>query len=64
MMQIGKSSYITISVLTKTYNIIDCLLIGSLFMSRIVKFFNFSYSLLDLIEDEMKLLVTVNKENN
>ena len=30
-------------------------------MSRIVKFFNLSYSLLDSIEDEMKLMVTVNK---
>ena len=30
-------------------------------MSRIVKFFNFSNSLLDSIEDEMKLVVTVNK---
>ena len=30
-------------------------------MSRIVKFFNFSYSLLDSIEDEMKLVVIVNK---
>ena len=28
-------------------------------MSRIVKFFYFSYSPLDLIEDEMKLVVTV-----
>ena len=30
-------------------------------MIRIVKFFNFSYSLLELIKDEMKLLDTVNK---
>ena len=30
-------------------------------MSYIVKFYNFSYSLLDSIEDEMKLVVTVNK---
>ena len=30
-------------------------------MSRIVKFFNFSYSILASIEDEMKLVVTVNK---
>ena len=29
-------------------------------MSRIVKFFNFSYSLVDSIEDEMKLVVNVN----
>ena len=30
-------------------------------MSRIVKFFNFSYSRPDSIEDEMKLVVTENK---
>ena len=30
-------------------------------MSRIVKFFSFSYSLLDSSEDEMKVVVTVNK---
>ena len=39
----------------------DSFLIGSLFMSRVVKFFNFSYSLLDSTEDEIKLVVTVNK---
>ena len=39
----------------------DSLLIGSLFLNRIVELFNFSYSRLDSIEDETKLVVTVNE---
>ena len=39
----------------------DRLLIGSLFMSRIVKFLNFIYSLLDSIEDKWNwLLLSIN----
>ena len=55
----GKQIWSLSNNLAIFHPIFESLLIGSLFMnmSRIVKLFNFSHSLLDSIEDEMKLVV-------